>query len=184
MNLLPHKSWNIWSTKNIARIERDEQAFEKEQREAQRQEIQRQRDERLEKLRNKVHARQEERKQGDEQRCLSGEKNEEPARSVNTTIKTSLKESLKVPWYSVLDKVEETKPQPSETREEDPIVKIREWEKQQKVIHKERKRKREEKKKQAPSFIRLDENGKWNPQVWEQLRTQQRQQRRSCKEGK
>jgi hypothetical protein len=34
MNLLPHKSWNIWSTKNIARIERDEQAFEKEQREA------------------------------------------------------------------------------------------------------------------------------------------------------
>ena len=54
MNLLPHKSWHIWRRDNIAKIEKDEAKYRKELEEQRKIEIEKQRTERLQILRERA----------------------------------------------------------------------------------------------------------------------------------
>ncbi|GJQ14480.1 hypothetical protein GpartN1_g6271.t1 [Galdieria partita] len=193
MNLLPHKSWNIWSSKNIARIERDEAAFEREQREQQLEHIQRQRDSRLEKLRKRVRG-EEEKNEGAAAdsgggRVLLFEKEERQAKetkekkntSLNNTIKDNLKDSLKVPWYACgrrrkeeVQAIESSK----SIQEQDPLKVVQEWEDREKRVERKRKRKENSRdmetmrrdRKRQPSFIRIDKSQLRDKNIWNQLR--------------
>eukprot|EP00871_Galdieria_phlegrea_P002664 jgi/Galph1/3399/GphlegSOOS_G2033.1 len=171
MNLLPHKSWNIWSTKNIAKIERDEAVFERQQLQNKQKEEQRWREYRLEKLRKKAKGGQVVEEQHvnlferEEQNDLQP-KEEKPA---VTTIKQTLNNSLSTPWYiqesnqrkerkkrkfAERDGSENSrqKRQEEEKQKEDPLSVINQWNQQRKVesvSHQKRFDKKRKKEKDA-----------------------------------
>lgn len=168
--------------------------------------IQKQRDNRLKKLREKVHGQQGESSRDDHNLEATGkeesshvrlfEKEERQAKRANkekkntittTTWNSSLKDSLKVPWYASGTSVPSENNKPIE--EQDPLTCIQKWQAQEKKTQHpmERKRKRQDKVgqrypfqpaqrcKTQPSFIRLDKNHHLSDKnIWDALRKKHR----------
>ncbi|KAJ8906388.1 hypothetical protein NDN08_002881 [Rhodosorus marinus] len=118
MNILPHKSWNVWSVKNIARVEKDEERARLEESERKEKALKVESEKRLERLRGKSKSfkngreeevrfslfAEEERKAGSENPDVAKERRKREARELDSSRDyLGGRERQKRPWYATED---------------------------------------------------------------------------------
>eukprot|EP00189_Rhodosorus_marinus_P008495 CAMPEP_0184749630 /NCGR_PEP_ID=MMETSP0315-20130426/29559_1 /TAXON_ID=101924 /ORGANISM="Rhodosorus marinus, Strain UTEX LB 2760" /LENGTH=235 /DNA_ID=CAMNT_0027226849 /DNA_START=289 /DNA_END=996 /DNA_ORIENTATION=+ len=121
MNILPHKSWNVWSVKNIARVEKDEARARLEESERKERALKVESERRLERLRDKPKSfkngrqederfslfAEEERKAGSENPDVAKERRKREARELDSSRDyLGGRERQNRPWYATEAPVE------------------------------------------------------------------------------